>query len=309
MTRSDQRKLAIIVQAHHKPRQLALLLSVLRHPRLQVYLHLDRRVPLAPFEDAFSEAGVSDVVMLRRYAHLWGSPGIVDATIEGFRRGMEDGCGYFFLVSGQDFPVRPISEVVDFADRAGSRSYVESAPLPLPGWRLGGRDRTDFYSYTIRGRRETCIPRGEDTSFLTWKGRAFNQMLRARGALKPPRKFPSYLRPMGGSNWWNLSREAAEYVLGFMEEHPDYRRYHEHTLIPSELFFHSILGAAGFAERHEVVNDDMRFIVWPEIGSHPRTLIEDDLPAIEASEKLFGRKFDAEVDQTVLTLLAERVAK
>ncbi len=116
-------------------------------------------------------------------------------------------------------------------------------------WRLGGRDRTDFYTYTVRGRRETCIPRGEDTSFLSRKGRLLNRILRLRSSLKPPRSFPSYARAFGGSQWWNLSRGAADYVLAFLDEHPDYRRYHEHTLAPDEIFFQSILVGTGFAER------------------------------------------------------------
>lgn len=300
-------RVSLVVFAHHKPDQLVRLLSALRHPQVRVYLHLDRRAQVAPFERSLSEAGLSDVVMLRRHAHRWGSPGIVDATAEGLRLGIEDGCDYFLLISGQDFPLRSAGEIVDFAERAGSRSYVESSPLPLPGWRLGGRDRIDFYSYTVRGRRETCIPRGEDTGILNRKGQVLNQLLRVRSAFKPRRSFPAYARPYGGSNWLNLSRPAVEYVLRFMDEHPDYRRYHEHTLIPSEVFFHSIVAVPDFADLYEVVDDDLRFTIWPENSSHPRVLKADDLPAMEGSGKLFARKFDEEVDRTVLERLTERV--
>src|SRR3954447_2580369 len=83
MVTENQRKVAIVVFAHHKPRQLALLLSVLRHPRARVYLHVDRQSQLAPFRQAFSEAGVDAPVLLPRFAHRWGSAGIVDATVGG----------------------------------------------------------------------------------------------------------------------------------------------------------------------------------------------------------------------------------
>jgi hypothetical protein len=307
MPRTNRWKLAIIVMAHQKPQQLAQLLSVLRHPRVQVYLHLDRRAPLAPFTRALSEAGVSDPVLLRRRTHRWGGIGIVDATMDGLAQGVADGCGYFLLISGQDFPVRPVDEIVAFADQADSRSYMEHSALPLPGWRFGGRDRTDFYTYTVLGRRETCIPRGEDTSFFTLKGRVLNEILRMRSAFQPRRSVPPYVRPFGGSNWWNLSRAAADHVLHFVDEHPDYRRYHEHTLIPSELFFHCITVGTGFAGLHEIVNDDLRFTLWPEGGSHPRTLTTDDLPAIVDSGKQFARKFDTATDGAVVQRLTEHV--
>lgn len=284
--------LAIVVLAHDVPDQLALMLSALRHPRVRLYLHVDRRVPLAPFTRALANAGVEGVTLLPRHATTWASMELVEAALEGLTRGVEDDCDYFLLISGRDFPLRPVEEIVGFAEAAGPRSYVEHFPLPDPRWRFEGRERTDFYTYTVRGRRETCIPRGEDTSFLNWKGRLLNEALRLRGAFKGPRRLPPYARPYGGSQWWNLSRPAADAVLGFLDEHPDYRRYHEHTLAPDELFFQSILLGTSLAEELEVVDDSLRFMRWPEDESHPRTLTMDDLSAAGESEALFCRKVE-----------------
>jgi hypothetical protein len=270
-------------------------------------VHVDRRVSIAPFERALQATEVGEVALLPRHATSWASPQLVDAALAGLRRGVADGCDYFLLLSGRDFPLRPAAEIVAFAEAAGSRSYLEHFPLPDPRWRLGGRDRTDFYTYTVRGRRETCIPGGEDTSYLSRRGRLLNRLLRVRGLGKPARRFPSYARPYGGSQWWNLSREAAEHVLAFLERHPGYRRYHEHTLAPDELFFQSILAGTDFAERAEVVDDSLRFMRWPAGESHPRVLTTDDLPTMLESEALFARKFDSGIDADVLARLAERV--
>jgi Core-2/I-Branching enzyme len=296
-------RLAIVVLAHDKPEQLALLLSALHHPQVRAYLHLDRRVESGPFTRALADAGVRDVELLPRHATAWGSADLVDAAFEGLACGARDGCDYFALISGQDFPLRPVEEILAFFEKAGSRSYLEHFSLPASRWRFEGRDRTDFYTYTVLGRRETCIPRGEDTSFLNWKGRGLNEVLRVRSALKSTRRFPSYLRPFGGSQWWNLSRAAADHILGFIDEHPDYRRYHAHTLAPDEVFFQSILLGTEFAAEHEIVNDTLRFMRWPVKESHPRVLTMEDLHAMLESESLFGRKFDTSVDGSVLTRL------
>lgn len=300
-------KTAFVVLAHDRPELLGRLPAALRHPDARVYLHVDKRVALPPFAAALEGAGAGEVTLLPRYATAWGSPELVDAALAGLVRGVADGCEYFILLSGRDFPLRPAEEIVAFCAEAGSRSYLEHLPLPVARWRLGGRDRTEFYSYTVRGRRETCVPRGEDTSFLNRKGRLLNQMLRLRGIFKPPRRFPSCARAFGGSQWWNLSRPAAEHVLGFLDRHPDYRAYHEHTLAPDELFFQSILLGTDFAQRHEVVDDNLRFMRWPADASHPRVLGMDDLPAMLESEALFARKFDPALDDAVLARLTERV--
>jgi len=297
---------ACIVLAHRAPEQLALLISALHHRDVRVYVHLDRRIRSDSFSEALAATG-PDVVPLPRRDGRWGGIGIVDASLSGLAQGLADGCDYFVLLSGQDFPLRPMGEIVEVVREAGSRSYVEYFALPASHWRFGGRDRTDFYTYDLLGRRETCIPRGEDVGFLNRKGLLLNELLRMRTALEPARRFPPYVRPFGGSQWWNLSHAAADYILGFLDEHRDYRRYHEHTILPDEMFFQSILLGTEFPGRQAVVNDAHRFAIWPDGASHPRTLTTDDLPVILKSEKLFARKFDASVDSAVLVELAARV--
>jgi hypothetical protein len=292
-------KLACIVLAHRNPRQLARFVSRLGHPAVHVYLHLDSRVPLDRFQDELGRRGFEQVTLLPRHASRWGGVEVVDATLQGLARGVSDGCDYFLTLSGQDFPLWSVERIVDFFEAARERSYVEHFPLPDGRWRYDGRLRTDFYTYTVLGRRETCIPRGVESG-LNWKGQLLNAMLRVRSILKPSRRFPQHVRPFGGSDWWNLSRPAADFVLQFLQEHPDYRTYHEHTLLPSELFVHSILLGTGFAERHEVVNDSLRFTIWPVGSSHPKTLGPEDVPAMLASGKPFARKFDRIEDLVLL---------
>jgi hypothetical protein len=98
-----------------------------------------------------------------------------------------------------------------------------------------------------------------------------------------------------------------DHVLRFLDEHPDYRGYHEHTVCPDELFFQTILVGTGFAEAHEVVDDSLRFMRWPEGANGPRTLTIDDLPAMLDSSDLFARKFDATADAGVLDRLEGRL--
>jgi core-2/I-Branching enzyme len=300
-------RVGFIVCAHRGPEQVALLLSVLRHPRARSYLHVDSRVAFEPFARALAQRDVTGLTFLERRETRWGGIEVVDAALDGLAHATSDGCDYVMLLSGQDFPLRPLDELLEFVEAAGSRSYVRHWPLPTSRWRFEGRDRTDFYTYTVRGRRETCIPRGEDTSALSWKGRSLNEALRLRTALKPARRHPAYARSFGGHQWWNLSREAATYVLRFVEEHPDYRRYHEHTVLPDELFFQSILVGTDFGRTHEIVDDSLRFMRWAKGESHPRALTVDDLAIALAGGDLFARKFESESDPAVLARLVEHV--
>jgi hypothetical protein len=294
--------LAAIVLAHLDPAQVALLLSALGHPAVRLYLHLDVRAEIAPFRAAIEAAAPRELVWVPRYRSRWGGIEVVDATLAALRLAVADGCEYFILLSGQDLPLWPTDQIVSFFAEEPDRSYLQSFPLPDPRWTYGGRLRTDFYTYTVLGRRETCIPRGVAAQ-LSFKGWALNTLLRAFGAFRPPRRFPPYVRPFGGSQWWNLSRDAARYVLDFLEEHPDYRAYHEHTLLPDELFFQSILMGTAFALSREVLNDDLRLTIWRAGESHPQMLGLGDLPVMLASGRPFARKFDGEAGRAVYEYL------
>jgi Core-2/I-Branching enzyme len=298
---------AFIVLAHRDPDQVARLITALQHRDARVYLHLDRRADRRPFDSALTQRN-TEVQALERRRTRWGGIELVDASLDGLSRAVADRCEYFVLLSGQDFPLRRVNDLVAEFEAAPDRSYLTHWTFPVPFWRFGGRDRTDFYTYTVFGRRETCFPRGEDISFLNWKGRALNELLRLRGALKPRRRFPPYLEARAGWQWWNLSRSAAEHVLRFTGEHPDYRDYHRHTWCPDELFFQSVLVGTRYCEDHEVVNDSLRFTNWPTGEDHPRILRSSDLDAMRASGKPFARKFDSSVDDEVLVRLGELVS-
>ena len=300
-------KLGIVVLAHRLPDQVGRLLSALRHPDVSLYLHVDARAPLAPFLQAIGAQWPDGMVLLPRYAHHWGSPAIVDATVSGLSQAVQDECDYVVLISGQDFPLRPVTDIVTFFEQAAGRSYMAHWPLPSSRWRFEGRDRIEFYSYALLGRQETCVPPGEDLSALNLRGRALNLLLRARSLGKPARRFPSYLQPFGGWQWWNLSRAAARYVLEFLERHPDYRAYHERTVCASEVFFQSILAGTRLGHDHELVDDSLRFTRWHPGANHPEVLRESDLDAMLASGQLFARKFDQQVDPRVLERLAAEV--
>ncbi len=298
-------RLGIVLLAYHRPRQLAELVRALSHARVTVYLHIDSAADLGPFRRALAQSGTPELVWLRRYRSAWGSLAIVDAELEGIRRALSDGCSYVAVISGEDFPLRPVEEIVEFLHANQARSFLETASLPCADWPYEGRARTDFYSYRLFGKHYSCVPMGEHTAEMPAARRLLNWGLRARFMFAPQRQFPDYLRPYGGQQWLNISAAAARQIIDFTDRHPDYRSYHIHTACPDEIFIQSILLGTDFARRHEVVNDDLRFLIWTG-GDHPKTLGLADLPAMLDSADLFARKVVAEVDPELLEALLER---
>ena len=114
------------------------------------------------------------------------------------------------------------------------------------------------------------------------------------------RRFPLGLVPYGGSSYWWLSREAADYVHRFVAEHPGYVRFFKHVDIPDESIFHTILMNSPL--RDSVVNDELRHLDWTR-EVKPAIFGAGDLELLRRSPKLVARKFDRRVDERILDLI------
>jgi hypothetical protein len=115
------------------------------------------------------------------------------------------------------------------------------------------------------------------------------------------RRLPLGMTPYGGSAFWCLAREALAYVHRFVREHPDVAEFFEHTKIPDELFFQTVLMNSPLAPT--IVNDDLHYVDWSGGGAHPATLTAEDFDKLRSSGKLFARKFDPGADPAILDLL------
>jgi hypothetical protein len=303
-------KVGVIVGAHRDPEQLAALLAALCHPQVHIYLHIDKRARIRPFKAAIAAARVGRITWLNRTRTPWGADRLVRVELDAMAHAMADRCDYVTIISGQDFPLRPVAEFVQFLEANRERTYIHHFQLPYERWKLGGKLRTDYYTYLLFGHPYTCAPRYDDTRMLVRAlSRMLNAILRPLSWGKPVRSFPSYVTPVGGEHWMNLNADAAAYVLSFVREHPDYVRYHRHTAAASEMFMQSILAGTEFADSHEIVNDDLRYIVWDDTCSkHPKMLSLEDGEAMLASSDFFARKVSAARDPVLFARLREHVA-
>jgi hypothetical protein len=71
-------------------------------------------------------------------------------------------------------------------------------------------------------------------------------------------------------------------------------RFFEHAYVPDEMFFQTLLLNSPLAST--IVNDDLRLIKWPG----PAILTAADWNDILRSPDLFARKFDENVDASIL---------
>jgi hypothetical protein len=273
---------AYLIRAHQRPEQLARLVDRLSSPTASFHIFVSARTAdnvYAAMRQGL--AGRDDVRWVERIPAYYSGFSLVRSILLGIADVARAGAlpEHVVVLSGQDYPLRPATEIESFlAGRAGE-SLVEHFPIPTERWadEDGGLDRIRYRHYE-RVRWRTRILR---LPFLR-------------------RSFPRGLTPYGGSAWCALSGEAVLAVIAFANERPDEYRFFERVKMPDEIFLQTVLLNSSVRDR--VANESLHHIEWPG-GSHPATFERKDFPRLAASGKLFARKFDTEVDAEILDLI------
>ena len=279
-------RLAYIVSAYKYLEQLARLVHRLHDAGVGVFIHVDKRSGAI---DALVEAtrDLRDVYFLDRHACLWGDFGHVAASLKGIEAIVARAVGYDYviLLTGQDYPIKTNRQIRDALQQAVGRSFMNYFSLPTSEWEGGGLDRIErWHLYAMN--RHFVIPSPR------WPF--------------PKRRFPTGFRPFGGSSYWCLAWDCVRYVHQFTRANPRFVNFFRHVDVPDELFFQTVLLNSPLGER--IVNDDLRYIEWRDVTSgSPSVLTSSDFPAIQASPKLFARKFDATLDAKILDLVDQRL--
>ena len=271
-------KIAYLVSAYKLPDQLVRLVGRLREGDAHVVVHVDRKTPQRVFDEMTNGTrDLGGVDFVERHPSHWGGFGHVRATLKCLDRLYADGVqfDYAVLLTGQDYPIRSAAAIERALTGANGRSYMSYWPLPHASWKgRGGLDRVERWH--LVGRRHLHL------------------------ALPARRRIPGGLTPWGGSPYWCLAHDAADYVHRFVGANPDFVSFFQHVWIPDEIFFQTILLNSPL--RDDVVNDNLRYIDWSRLPA-PAILGADDYEAIVGSTALFARKFDPTLDAAVLDML------
>jgi Core-2/I-Branching enzyme len=278
-------ELAYIVSAYKLPEQLTRLVTRLSTPRSSFLIHVDRKTEQATYRRIVdSLSPLPNVQFLERHRCDYGGFGHVKATIKGihelFRQRLP--FDYVILLTGQDYPIKSNRQIADFFSGHDGRSFMEYFALPSEEWQHGGMDRIQSWHFRMRGRYLVFPP---DSGFCI------------------RRRFPLGLQPFGGSAYWCLSRECAEYIHLFLRSTPSYIRFFKYVNVPEEMFFQTIVLNSPLKGR--VVNDDLRYLDWrnPAIAGGPAVLSKQDFGEIMTSHDLFARKFDMTHDAEILDMI------
>jgi Core-2/I-Branching enzyme len=216
------------------------------------------------------------------------------------------------MLSGQDYPVRPLGELERFLASTSFDGFIEGVPVEAPsrGARILARGVDEFTSRYFYRYVGLHLPRGTRRILArAWPTRLVRVLPSGEVRLGLPclrLPFTRELRCHHGSDWYTLSRRCVEILSRVPTERRRLWRHYARTFMPVESIPHTVLHSQPGLR---LSDDNMRYLSWPTKPSpHPDVLRLGDLERITASGAFFARKFDERTDSAVLDVLDARLA-
>ncbi len=275
-------KIAVLIIAHKNVWQLEKLVERLSKD-FDVYIHADLKWNL----DITLFSKYNNVFFVKRFHVNWGSYTQIRATLELFKTAHQGNYKYYMLISGQDLPVKSNVFIKKFLEQSGYASFVNSEALPKKEWagQNGGFDRLNYYFGNDYGQNILGALRRRSLYYI----QDLQKKFRHKRKLYP---IPYY----GGWNWVNLNREAMDYILAFLQNHPGFLKTFKYTYCADEIWLQTIL----LNSSNDIVNNNLRYTEWEPHASNPKTLIITDLEKLRQTDQLFARKFDQDTDIDII---------
>ena len=279
---------AYVILSYRAPDVLVRLVARLRagSPEATIAVHHDgRRCAAPPLRDAELIAPAWPVE--------WGHGTQLAAVLRSLRWALaRSDFDWLVLLSGQDYPVRPVPAIEASLTAADVDAFVEAAPVGALRLRRRG---VDEFARRYHYRWARVPPR---LAAVAARADPLVQMRRlpsgSHVGIPAPQRDVHH-----GSDWFTLSRRAVEAVVSAP---PATERRFARTIVPTEAFVQTVLAGRPDLRRSP---DNRRHVLFAAPGDpSPRVLSFADLDAALASGRDFARKFD---DMAVLDEIDRRI--
>jgi len=279
-------KLAYLITAHKNPVQLARLVRSLNYQNVEFYIHIDQKVDLEPFINELNKLVTENIYLIKKRTNvIWAGFSQVESILNSIDEILKRGADFDYLITltGQDYPIKNNKLIHDFFEMARGKQLIEQ--FPDIEWRIG---RTMSYSFRyIKSRLLIAVL----------------SCLKAKNLMN--RFFPKQNVDLGrlyfGPAFFRITRECAQFILDYTKNHSKYVNLFKYAEYADECFFHTIIFNSPFAGN--IVNNSLSYMRWVPGKAHTDVLTIHDYSTLEASDRFFARKFDAEVDEDILNMI------
>lgn len=285
-------KHAILILAH---KDYPLLCRIIKYfaKDCDVFVHVDKKSGFTKNELERLSAYTQVKAVVRKYDVHWGGFSMLKVELYLLGLAMEKSdAAYFHLISGQDYPIKPFPLFLAFFEKHKGMNYLDYKHIPFVERDYNGFFRFQYYmpyDY-IDGR----TPKGKRIvhQFYLWHKRFHFK-----------RRIPDqFYHLYGGSQWFSITREAADMLTDYTRKCPAFYRRMRFTFAPEESYVATVL--VNRIPGNLIVNNNLRYVRWKrENGNNPSNLGVEHFEDIVKSSAFFARKMETPYYEPLAALI------
>ena len=286
-------KHAYLIMCHTNFDQLLILLNILDDERNDIYLHIDKKAKGFSLDDIKQHIKHSVLHIIKPMRVNWGGDSFIELELRLLRESTRTHHMYYHLLSGMDLPIKSQDYIHSFFGRQSGNDFVGMERKHDHNLYRSFMCRLDYY-YIF----QNIIERGKGriACKIQWKLVHLQEKCNIRRTKRSNIEFQK------GPQWFSITHKTACIVL---DEYKKYKKYFRYTFCADEIFLQTILNNSPQIDKTKVIDDTMRYIDWDR--GKPYTFRLEDYDTIINSNKLFARKFDINVDERIITAIADYV--
>lgn len=302
-----------LLLVHKNVEQVCRLCARLSNSSIYILIHLDKKMRIENADIERIKASALNVLICpQRRSCLIDDWSLVDTTIEmiEFAKHNLPEIEYYVLMSGQDYPIKPVGEFVDFLKTNYPMPYIDCTPYNVNNWIFQKFNHTILMKYArkIKNRYrlrgpvyvvsllEKILPR---CFFTDYAIQQFN--------------IPLY----GGSAWWVLPNIIIDEIILFMKNNERFINCYKRSITPEETFFQTLSMCCKSSNQIQVNQNNqisqncltysLFFTENKKFTGHPHIITKEEFSLLRNRPEYFARKFDVNVDYEILNKLDKHV--
>ncbi len=233
--------IAYIVICHDQPNLLQRLGKKLKFENDKIFVHVDKKVDISPFEDATKN--LENVILIKnRIKNYWGGFHSIIATMELIRAVLNDTIKYdrIVLLQGKDYPLYSPVEIHNFFkekpfDEFCQAKNISVSSIPKDYMKCCGYWFMDCNSNIFTKVFKYVLSILNTKICIKYRKSKFNNHGTAWNIYKGWAQFA-------------ITFECAQYILNVYDNNHKYNRYMKHRFPPDEIYIHTIIHNSQFAE-------------------------------------------------------------
>lgn len=257
-----------------------------------VLIHIDKKVVVN--DDLMLELKAKSQVVdvYQKFTIHWGGYSILECELFLLKEAIRlTDANYFHLISGQDYPIKPLSVFLRYFDQRNGWEFISYVHIPHKNFQENTYDRFCYYlPYDLFD--DKCRSTQFVQCILKWQKK-----------LKIKRSIPNEFDHLyGGSQWFSITRVSVIKILDHTKRFPKFYKRLRFTFAPEEVYIVTLI--VNLMPKYVIMNNNLRFIRWKyENGNIPANLSIEHFHLLTETDAFFARKVSKEVSNELINVI------